>query len=101
MHQSVNTFYLLKVLILVIYIFLEKHPFPLSLQFYLHRDQQTEKAELGDLCFLHRSAQLISGSLPICPNRNCEIISAEMDQRGKELEKLMFQSTSKIFPPNR
>ena len=48
---------------------------------------------------MHRNTQLISGSLPICPNRNFEIISAEMDQKGKELERLIFQSSSKIFPP--
>lgn len=48
---------------------------------------------------MHRNTQLISGSLPICPNRNFEIISAEMDQKGKELERLIFQSSSEIFPP--
>ena len=96
-----ENFLSLKVLILVIYVSLGKYAFHLSLQFYLHRDQQTEKAELGNLSFLHRNTQLISGSLPICPNRNFEIISAEMDQTGKELERPTFQSSSKIFPPNR
>ena len=96
-----ENFLSLKVLILVIYISLGKYPFHLSLQFYLHRDQPTEKAELGDLSFLHRGTQLINGSLPICPNRNSEIISTEMDQKGKVLERLTFQSSSKIFPPNR
>lgn len=41
-----------------------------SLQFYLHRDQQTEKADLWDLSFLHSKRQQKRGSLPVCPFTN-------------------------------
>lgn len=40
-----------------------------SLQFYLHRDQQTEKADLWDLSFLHSKRQQKSGST-VCPFTN-------------------------------
>lgn len=39
---------------------------------------------LGNLSYLHKNQQPISGSLPIFPYRNFEIISAEIGLKGKE-----------------